>query len=125
MTSPPRLTQRMQPLIDAIGYDATVSLVAALGGTRIYVSCRPDSPVAAIVGAEASERLRRAVGQEVVDLPRCLHWLLGRRNEEIVARSMAGETQEELARRFRITERHVRRVLRAEAVATPEKEEQT
>lgn len=117
------LTQRMQPFIDAIGYDATVSLVAALGGTRIYVSCRPDSPVSTIIGAEASAQLRRAVGQEAVDLPRCLHWLLARRNEEIVARSMAGETQEELARRFRITERHVRRVLRAMTVT--EQEEQT
>ena len=108
------LTQRMQPIIDAIGFDATITLVAALGGTRVYLSRSPDSPVARAIGADHHAVLLHEIGAGPLDVPRCLNWVLARRNEEIIARSLAGETQDELARRFRLTDRHIRRILQTE-----------
>lgn len=107
------LTNTMQPVLDAIGFDATITLVAALGGTRQVLSAPPGpyDAVARLLGADAAARLVSAIGAGPLDIPRCLSWMLARRNEEICARYLAGETQAELALRFRLTERHVRNIV--------------
>ena len=111
----PLLTRAMQPIVDAVGFDAAITLVAVFGGTRPTLPARPgaDDAISAVIGVDKAEQLVQRVGPGPLDVPRCLNWLAARRNEEICARYLAGETQTELARRFRLTERHIRRVVQA------------
>ena len=107
------LARSMEPVIDAIGFDAALRLVTHFGGTRVLIVADPQErdPVSRAVGTDCARRLGVALGAGLLDVPRCMAWMLARRNEEIAARRRAGETQAELALRFGMTERHVRRVL--------------
>jgi hypothetical protein len=110
------LVKSMQPIIDAIGFDAAISLAARFGGTTVFLAANtgPRDPLVNAVGTEAHARLVAALGVGPLAIARCLSWLLARRNEEIVNRYLSGETQAELALRFNLTERHVRSILRIE-----------
>lgn len=112
----PLLTRTMQPVVDAVGFDAAIAFVARFGGTRVWLRTAPAPsercPVQRTVGEAAALELARALGAGWIDVPRCMTWLLARRNEEIVARFDGGESQNELALRFGITARQVRRVVR-------------
>lgn len=109
------LAKSVMPIVDAIGYDLTVRLVARLGGTRVYLasSVHPRDELAQVIGLQAACHLVKQLGRGAFDVPRCQAWLMARRNEEIVNRWDAGETQRELALRFGLTERHVRSVIAA------------
>lgn len=106
------LARSMHPIVDAIGYDLAIQLVARRGGTRVLVRASPDprDAVSAAIGHDAAVMLAAAIGAGHLDVPRCLFWILARRNEEILARSAHGETQEELALRFNLTERRIRQI---------------
>jgi hypothetical protein len=107
------LVSSMQPIIDCIGFDAAITLAAQLGGTRQKLAAEPSprDPVVAAVGADLQKRLVAALGAGYLEIPKCMHWLIGRRNEEIVTRRLSGETHTELALRFGLTERSVRAIL--------------
>lgn len=111
------LARSMLPIIEAIGWDAAISLVARFGGTTI--SPRASGPIASCIGTDAAQRLSSLIGPGVVYIPRCMSWALARRNEEIVARYAYGETQTELAVRFALTDRHIRSILANGSAATP------
>lgn len=105
------LLERVQPIIDAIGFDGALHLVARRGGTRVYVSASPEGALAAAIGAHRAEMLTAAIGAGVLDVPKCMAWMLARRNEEICARYLYGETQADLAVRFGLTERRIWSIL--------------
>jgi hypothetical protein len=107
------LTRSMQPVIEAIGFDAAIQLVSHCGGTRVLVSLDPKSSdrIVRAIGLEKACSLASAIGAGALDVPRCLSWLVLRRNEEIVARWDGCETQAELATRFGLTERQIRRIM--------------
>jgi Mor family transcriptional regulator len=58
-------------LVAALGREATQKLVAAYGGTRIYVPVRaaPESAFATLIGHAAAEALSRYYGGERFDVP--------------------------------------------------------
>jgi hypothetical protein len=107
------LTHSMQPVIEAIGFDAAIQLVAHCGGTRVLVRLDPDASdrIVRAIGLDKARSLASAIGASALDVPRCVSWLVLRRNEEIVARWDGCETQAELAIRFGLTERQIRRIL--------------
>ena len=82
-------------LVQAIGEQATLRLVEAFGGTRVYVAARPgeESQVATAVGLEAAAALGATeLGGERVRVPLARAWrvqllhALGATNPEIVRR---------------------------------------
>lgn len=120
-------TKSMQPIVEAVGYDLALTLVARFGGTELRIPRHPDErdAIAQCIGVEAATRLAETFSSGRCELPRCAAWLQARRDEEISVRYNGGETQAELARRFRLTERHIRRILReyaqyAEIAAAPQ-----
>lgn len=117
MTQDLSLARSMLPIIEAIGWDAAITLVARFGGTTI--SPRASGPIASCIGADAAQRLASIIGPGVIHIPRCMSWALARRNEEIAARYAYGETQAELALRFGMTDRHIRSILANSSAATP------
>lgn len=119
----PILTRSMQPIVDALGFDCALRLASHFGGTRVLVSADPSArdPLAVAIGAEAARALAATIGAGSLEVPRCTAWLIARRNEEIVARALGGESQAALALRFSLTERHIRNILAEDAppVAEP------
>lgn len=119
----PLLARTVMPLVEAVGYDAAIAFVSRFGGTRVWLRIAPapseHCPVQRTVGEAAAAALARAIGAGAFDVPRCMTWLLARRNEEIVARYDSGESQNELALRFGITTRQIRSILRAARQAPP------
>jgi len=115
------MTASMQPLIESVGLDAAIQLAARLGGTRVLVRAdpHPNDALARAVGLQWARQIAGAIGPGVLAVPRCLAWLLARRNEEIAARYDAGESQVELALRFGLTERQISRILSDSAAAEP------
>ena len=91
-------------LIAAIGEEATLSLLAAFGGTRQYVPSRaprPTNPIRKIIGANAMEALMAEFGGLHVTLPKPSL-------RDLVARETGPANQ--VALRLRTTERYVRRI---------------
>ncbi|MCC6851041.1 MAG: hypothetical protein IT502_01915 [Rubrivivax sp.] len=103
----------MQPIIEAVGFDCALRIASHFGGTRVLVSSDPAArdPLAAVIGIEAARALAAAIGAGAFEVPRCTAWLIARRNEEIVARELGGESHAELALRFSLTERHIRNII--------------
>lgn len=118
----PLLARTMQPIVDAVGFDAAIAFVSRFGGTRVWLRDAPlpseRCPVVRTVGEAAAVALVRAIGAGTLEVPRCMTWLLARRNEEIVARYDGGESQSELALRFNVTARQVRNILREARLPT-------
>lgn len=115
------LTQTMQPVIEAVGFDLAIELVALRGGTRVMVPRVPheSDALVQIIGMDAARTLLHFIGPGTFAVPRCMSWLLARRNEEICARALFGESQAELALRFRLTERHIGRIWAADGIKAP------
>lgn len=111
------LARSMQPIVEAIGFDAALRLSSHFGGTRVLVLADPHERdnVTRVIGIIAARALVASIGAGVLEIPRCMAWLLARRNEEIIARSLSGETQSDLALRFTLTERQIRNILGADA----------
>ena len=108
------LTRTMQPIIDAIGFEAAQALVKTYGGTRVYLPMEPRGldDLVLCVGLAHSRALVAAVGSGPLEVPKCDGYLRARRNEAIEILSEAGVPQAEIARRFNLTERTIRNVLR-------------
>lgn len=101
----------LDELIDAIGIEATLTLVERFGGVRIYVpeagTLTEDHPIVRAIGLEAAQRLARMWPQERPYLPRAVAELRRRRDEALVADLDAGMSFSQAARKYRLTERQV------------------
>ncbi|MBK5937162.1 Mor transcription activator family protein [Halorhodospira halophila] len=102
-------------LADHIGHTATVRLLRAYGGRRVYipVNIAPDHPLAAAIGYRACEPLAQRWGGERLDIPDDQTAILDLRNRQIVAQYTGGEPIRSLARRYGLSPRMVRKVLDA------------
>ena len=120
MTDNTTLTQSMQPVVEAIGFDAAERLVIDFGGRRLFIAADPDArgKLALSIGLERARELARAIGAGVFEVPRCLGWVNSRRNEEICVRSLGGESHSELARCYGLSERRIRSILAAARATT-------
>lgn len=118
-------------LAEVLGEIAAVRLVAAIGGTRLYVptAFRPDSPVVRAIGAGAAAALSRHYagtgrGGMWIEVPRGPTGAradLRRRLDELAARPDLSERQ--IARELRMTGRGVRKA-RARLRRVPDDDEQ-
>lgn len=107
---PPRLAE----LAEMCGVDVAHALVERFPGMRLYVpeEVGEDHPLAAALGIEAARRLAREYGREHIEIPRAAGAAREARNRAIRAESR-NATQGELARRYGLTERQIRTILRS------------
>jgi hypothetical protein len=104
-------TAVMRMLVETIGSDSAWRLVERLGGTSLYVPWQPTDSLLSRVPAEDARTLCARLGGETIDIPLCLTASLADRNARIRAEADAGVSHGALARRYRTTERHIRRIL--------------
>lgn len=108
---PPILTD----LAEQLGYFIAQRLVEHYGGTRVYIPhperLPPDHPVAVRIGHPIALRLARVYGGRALQVPLAVHELRTARNRSILDCKKSGQSLAEIARRHRVTERTVCRVL--------------
>jgi Mor family transcriptional regulator len=107
-----------------IGLAATLDLVRAYGGLRIYIPTparvRPDHPIAKIIGVDALMALAEVYGAEDhFPLPKAERAILAVRNARIARAYETHKTVRELAAVHHLTERQVERILAAAGVKAP------
>lgn len=113
-------------IIDAIGLPATIKLVEAFGGVRIYLplpkNVTADNKVAKVIGVEATRTLAAAWGgrydRPTIPVAR-QHFLAIVRTR--ILRERAQLTVPELARKYQMTERNIYRYLGEKAEQRTEK----
>jgi hypothetical protein len=91
-------------LTEAIGAEATLALIEARAGTRVYVPCRidPGCPLAKMIGQDAALALAAQHGGCYIAVPSAKRW----RATVYRARSM---TNAQIALALRLNERTVER----------------
>lgn len=107
----------LSELVAVLGDVDAVKLVAALGGTRVYVPAqfRSTSPVVAAIGAAAADRLSKHIvtghGGLWVDLPRGPSGLFADYRAKLAELASRDDLSEpEIARTLRVHGRTVRRM---------------
>ncbi|MDD5271105.1 MAG: Mor transcription activator family protein [Methylovulum sp.] len=98
-------------LIDLIGLTETLTLVESYGGTAIWIpkKSRQGHPVAEVVGTVAFAKLCSYAGDTYLDIPLCKRAVRTLKDQHILAESEL-LTDCELARKYRTTERTIRRI---------------
>lgn len=113
---PPRLAH----LVSIIGLAATLRLIEARGGTRLYVPKRPDEDrlLVKLIGRPAAARLVRAYPGESLELDRGVRALRAVRDRAL-ADDFETLSASKLALKYQLTERGVWKILnRARIVNT-------
>ncbi|ROO28271.1 Mor transcription activator family protein [Salinisphaera orenii] len=92
-----------------IGMAATCDLIAARGGTRLYVPAQltPEHALNREIGAEAAAKLVEIYGGDTLDMPRAHAATRAALHRTIVARYIDGASAAQLARDYGVTERWV------------------
>ncbi len=106
-----------QELVDLIGFDPTMSLVRAFGGIPMRIPKRNGGgasyeAISELVGHEAADKLVARYGGDRVKMPRCQRLLVVERWRRIIADYERGDTLNQIALRYRITERAVSKILK-------------
>lgn len=96
-----------------IGRDLTLKLATIVKQRRIYIPAKrmnPDHPIAALIGTDAAEKLRRAFGGSLMPLGRCRSAI---RSRAIASDWVRGWTAPQLATAHGCSQRTVERALGA------------
>lgn len=104
----------MREMADWIGARATLQLIAAFGGTELYVpmTMPPDHPVVEVIGLDAARKLSEIYGRERLDLPAGRAALASARRASVLAEVAAGRlSKQEAARQLHTSTRYVRQLL--------------
>ncbi|MCD6663470.1 MAG: hypothetical protein LT082_08730 [Comamonas sp.] len=114
----------LQDFVRLIGLTATLDLVHAYGGLRIYIPTparvRQDHPIAKLIGADRLAALAEVYGAEAhFPLPKAERALLAVRNARIVQAYTTHKTARELAAEYQLTERQIERIVAAAGAAAP------
>lgn len=99
-------------LCDPLGVDATLALIEARGGTRVYVPAQPDAEceIARIIGLPATQALAKRFGGEHIRVPLARgKWTGAWRARIYHARGLSYPA---IARRLGVVENTVRVMLR-------------
>ena len=124
VTNPDLLPPLLQDFERLIGLAATLDLVRARGGLRIFIPTparvTPEHALAKIIGVEALLELANEFGGEAhFALPKAVKALLAVRNSRICDAYATHKTVRELALEHRLTERQVERIVAAAGVTAP------
>ena len=106
----PGLFQEVRKLI---GEEGTAKLVAQYGGcARLYIPVRftHDHPLCLLLGQEIMQRLADEFGGLSVEIPRACALQIAERNKLILSDKKAGMSQSELARKYQLTVRTIRKI---------------
>lgn len=99
-----------QDLIEIIGEAALLKLEAKFGGSYIHIHVEPRDEIIAAIGRSAAIKLSAACGGLDVYVPTVL-WRM-RRNEAIEREQNTGRTISELASKYRLHAKHIKKILR-------------
>lgn len=111
----PKMARR---LVEMIGLDATISLIQAEGGNELRLAEVIDGHSSAwvrlveIIGDDAATRLVRDWPDTRIYVPMCLQALRTQRTREIIRRFDAGESFDSIRSRYKISRRHLFRLLK-------------
>lgn len=102
-----------QQLLSLIGDDAFTRLCMVFGGTRLYVSnsarCRQRLNV--IVGESMAEKIIETFHGESILLPKLSSLEIKKRNTAIIEDSKHGMSHRDIAMKYDLTDRQVRRII--------------
>ena len=107
------LPKSIQELAATLGLDATLAIVEARGGIRLYVprGWRSDHWLVPLIGPDALRQLVAHWGGEEIDIPRCEASLRAARERQI-GTELQGDSVARVARRYGYTERGIRKLRR-------------
>lgn len=112
------LPESIRVLASLIGLPAASVLVKTYGGTIIYVPTgqnpngKRKNELIELLGTDAAGELMRNYGAERLTIPRCQADFRDERDRQIIAEFNAGMPAGRLARRYCMTERNVRNILK-------------
>lgn len=112
------LPSTARELVEVMGLDATIDLVKTFGGDDLKIpevvngTSRMWDILVETVGPEAASKLVQRYAGTPIYVPMCRIALLAHRDREIVRRFDAGELFDVLRREYKITRRHLYRVLK-------------
>jgi len=86
-------------------------LCETIGGQRFYLTDKPPAAFVEVLGQEAAELVHKALPRKYFELPRCAHVPLAARNRELRRLALAGVPHAELARRYGLTRRRLRKLV--------------
>ena len=114
----------LQDFVRLIGLPATLALVRAYGGLRIYIPsparAHPEHALAQHIGHQALQALAQVYGSEShFALPKATHALTALRNRRIARAYASSQTARALAAQYNLTERHVERIVAAAGITAP------
>lgn len=114
MTEAPRPPAHLAPYVEVLGPDDAAAFLLRFGGAECYftTSARGGSAVAQMVGVERARALAQALGSLKVRVPTGKPWLAAHL-------ATKGLPVAEIARRLRVTDVTVRRLLRVGPEAGP------
>ena len=103
----------LRTIAEIIGLPATLTLVRAYGGTRLYVPNRfdPDHPIVKLIGHELAARFFTAYRGEQIDVPKGEVAVKAARDRRIRAARADGQTHARLAIRYGLSERQIRNIV--------------
>ena len=116
-----RRSELADSLVDAIGLVAARRLVREYGGKQIKIpsGSRPGGTFCAwldeSLGVEAARALKATFGGETITVPMLYDQMLAARNRLIVADFDGGMSMLELVRKYELTERQIRTILKQPA----------
>lgn len=122
-------TELLPPLLQdferLIGLQATMALVRAVGGLRVYFPTpervTPEHPYAALIGFENLLKIAHTeyAGMEHIQLPKAERALKAVRNARIAADYAGSKTARELATEHGLTESQIARIVASMGVTAP------
>ncbi|MBF0154387.1 MAG: hypothetical protein HQL64_11660 [Magnetococcales bacterium] len=109
------LPESLREMAEACGVEAVMKLAEAFGGIKIKPPTRErlrqDHPLSAAIGWKAAQWLSSRFGADGLYVPSLSRLQREARDAEIVRRYGAGETVKALVRTFRLSERHIWKIL--------------
>lgn len=107
------LSTRLQEIVQLVGLAGALALVEKYGGTRVYVPVAPvvEHPLTRLLGPVGVAALAAAWGRDWLDVPRGVGILRAERDRAVRAAFDAGTSARKLALEYRLTERHIWRIL--------------
>lgn len=106
-----------------VGDEATALLIAQYGGCApLYIPGKPrhDHPLCQLLGEKIAQQLAREFGGLTVEIPRAVAIQIEQRNRLIVADRAAGITQSELAKKYQLTARTIRKIVGPSHSSSPQ-----
>jgi len=109
------LPDSLAELVELLGEHAVLKLMDSWGGVRLYVPQKmtPDHVIARVIGFASARRLSARFPLEFLEVPRGADALRRARNRGIVRAHAEGLSASRLARKHRLTERQVWKILAA------------